>query len=498
MPQERIVIVGGGAAAVCALDALAQSSCPSAHLTVFEPSTLLWRGVPYERDSDVLRLNIAQEGMSVRHGDATHFERWLDRQGLAITPDPISGARFGARSHYGTYLEESAGSAMDRLRTQGWRVDIVREQVVHAARLRPGLLLTTKSGRHTRAGHVVLCVGNGPAPDIYDLSGTPGYLPSPYPVSQQLSDIDPGAEIAILGTGLAAVDSVLALAAQGHQGPIHMLSRTGALPAVRQQPIDYTLHHLTFERLATIASRKQVTLQTVSDALAAELGEVEENIDDIAAEIDAITEEPPAQRLERQLNDVASPRLGVRIVQSMLPQDGPRIWSLLPEKERSYLARQYSRTIVSLCCPMPPATSARLFTLMEAGQLHIHGSIRNVTTTDDGFHITSAHTTCNADIVINAISASPGTFPTRAKPLLDSLLRAQLASHHPGGGLHVDPDSSQLTVSGIPQPGLYALGNLTQGAHLFTYGIHPLINRTHEITQSVVRSINSAECSVTN
>lgn len=78
MPHTpAIAMIGGGAAAVCALDALAQRAATDAVLTVFEPADQLWRGRAYQHDMDSVRTNVVPDGMSVRHGDKRHFARWL-------------------------------------------------------------------------------------------------------------------------------------------------------------------------------------------------------------------------------------------------------------------------------------------------------------------------------------------------------------------------------------------------------------------------------------
>src|SRR5215212_3379396 len=110
-----IGVVGGGAAAVCLVDALARSEGDPGTLTVFEPSPHLWRGRAYQVDTETLRVNATPDDMSVRAGDLGHFERWLETRdrvtGVSQGVDRRSGARFAPRPVYGEYLEESAYAA---------------------------------------------------------------------------------------------------------------------------------------------------------------------------------------------------------------------------------------------------------------------------------------------------------------------------------------------------------------------------------------------------
>jgi uncharacterized NAD(P)/FAD-binding protein YdhS len=87
------------------------------------------------------------------------------------------------------------------------------------------------------------------------LVGAAGYVRDPYPLRQSLAEVPEQARVAIVGSGLTAVDVVMALRARGHQGPITLVSRHGLLPAVRRPPARHDLRHLTVPRLEALASR---------------------------------------------------------------------------------------------------------------------------------------------------------------------------------------------------------------------------------------------------
>ncbi|MER7820604.1 FAD/NAD(P)-binding protein [Streptomyces sp. NPDC096153] len=241
---------GGGGGAVCLLDALSQESGPPAAVTVFEPSDRLWRGRPYQRDADCILVNLPSRAMSVRAGDTRHFDRWLaDRRrqtGALREVSPFDVAAFPPRAVFGDYLESVAQQSVARLDERGGKVRLVRERSVRAAPAAGGAVLTTERGTRHEADRVVLCIGAGVPDDGFGLDGPePGFVPDPYPVARTLAGIDPQHTVAVLGTGLTAVDVALALRAGGHQGPVFLLSRHGVLPAVRQQPVVHTLRHFT-------------------------------------------------------------------------------------------------------------------------------------------------------------------------------------------------------------------------------------------------------------
>ncbi|MFG1953710.1 FAD/NAD(P)-binding protein [Micromonospora sp. NPDC048830] len=497
----EIAVVGGGASAVCLLDTLAQLEEPAGGVTIFEPGPHLWRGRPYQWDTEVLRLNATPDDMSVRHGDPGHFERWLAARDLVVgvgadetSPlDPYSGTRFAPRTVYGEYLEHSARDSLMALIARGWRVNIVRERVVFAAPIAEGAVLRTDQGRQFQADYVVLCVGGGSPQDSYGLSGSPRFLPDPYPVSRTLHAFDPDAEVGIIGSGLTAVDVVLALVARGHRGPISLLSRTGLLPAVRQRPVAYELRHFTPERVRAAAQQSTVTLDTAIRMLGNELGAARQDLTTVAFEIAALSREQPVARLRRQFADVDSASTALRIMQAAVPDTGPELWSLLPEHQKAELLHLHYRTVLTLCCPMPAASAATLLSLIDSGQLRIVKGLQRIAVTkstpatahDGGFTITTDSGTLSADHLVNAVNPPAHKIPAAAAPLIDSLVAAGVAARNPLGGLHVERVTSRLTVDGTPHPRFYALGDLAFGSLFFTFGIPAMVNRAHEIGASL-------------
>src|SRR3954447_24314525 len=109
----EIGIIGGGPSAVCLLDALALADLPPGKVSIYEPAQAMWRGRPYQPDSESLQVNAPPIDMSVRRGDSDHFQQWVRRwqlspQSIARYVDPFSGVQYVPRAVYGDYLEQSA------------------------------------------------------------------------------------------------------------------------------------------------------------------------------------------------------------------------------------------------------------------------------------------------------------------------------------------------------------------------------------------------------
>uniref|UniRef100_A0AAU2VDG1 FAD/NAD(P)-binding protein n=1 Tax=Streptomyces sp. NBC_00003 TaxID=2903608 RepID=A0AAU2VDG1_9ACTN len=486
-----IAVVGGGAAAVCLLDALAHTDHPGGTLTVFEPSPHLWRGRPYQVDADTLTINMVPADMSVRAGDPGHFAYWLAGRDKATgrpTPaDPHSGATFAPRTVYGEYLEQTAYAAMGILRRKGWRVDLIGAPITSASRYAQRVMLQTKDGRARVFDYAVLAVGRGAPEDVYGLDGADGYIPDPYPAVERLHTIGTDEHVAVLGSGLTAVDTVRYLAAMGHRGGITLVSRHGVLPAVRQEPADFQVRHATQPRIRALAAQGgEFTLADLLDIFRKELADAGSDPQTVTREIASTFTEDPVSRLRRQLGLVDSKDLGLRILQRAIPDVGPDLWPLLRDTDRTRLLHTHTRTLMSLCCPMPPGSAALLLDLAEQGQLDIRCGLRHVEAEGkNSFTLTTRTGAFHADRIVNTISASRLRIPHGAQRLVTSLLRSRNAVPNPYGGLMIERATSRLTVASQPDPRLYALGDLAAGALLFTWGIPSLVDRARDITEAI-------------
>ncbi|WP_067479211.1 FAD/NAD(P)-binding protein [Actinomadura hibisca] len=437
-----IAIVGGGAAAVGLLDALAAGD-GAGTIRVFEPSPQLWRGRPYGPDLDSVLVNVPPALMSIRHGDFGHYAAWLGERGSEHL-DPLLGKPLVPRALYGDYLAFTAEKAMAVLSERGWLVEIVAAHVTEVVRSQDGLLVRTQDAQEHRATHVALCVGGGTPPDLYGLAGQPGFVVDPYPLADTLDRVATGNDVTIIGSGLTAVDVVVSLAARGHRGRIALLSRSGVLPHVWQRPVDRRPEHVTVERVAALhQAQGNVTLDDLIGLLRAELADAGEDFAEFTAELFSTATEDPVQRLRRQIAAIDDPRIGRRVLQQTAHTVGPYAWRLLSESDRARL-RRHLRTAVSVVSPMVPVNASVLMRLLDAGQLVIERV--------DGRFAAS-------EIVINAVNPSPQAVPTAAQPLVRSLVDAGLATLHPSGGL-------------VPaDPRVHVIGDLTGGGSFVTSSI---------------------------
>ncbi|MBV6698102.1 FAD/NAD(P)-binding protein [Kitasatospora aureofaciens] len=487
-----IGIVGGGAAAVCLIDALAGAQGGPGSITVFEPSPHLWRGRAYQPDTETLRVNATPDDMSVRAADPGHFERWLETHdriaGTTNGLDRWSGVRFAPRTVYGDYLEQSACTALADLRRQGWQVNLIGESVEAAVRTADEVVLRSGRGNVRPFDYVALCVGGDSPEDTYGLSGAPGFTADPYPILGTLQEIDADDHIGVIGSGLTSVDIILSLAGRGHRGRISLLSRSGVLPGVRQRPVPFELRHFTPERMGLLwRQQRELSIEELGAIMTDEFREVGADLRAVMSELLQEGREDPVDVLRRQFADVDSPHMGLRILRRAVPETGPDVWPLLRAQDKAEVLRAHYRTVMSLCCPMPPSSAAVLLELFGTGQLQSHSGLRTVAPRPGGgFDVVTERAAFTTDRVINAVNAASGRIPAAAKPLVTSLVDGNAARQHPHGGLHLARATSRLTVDGTPDPRLYGLGNIGSGSLFFTWGLPSLVDRSVDIAAAIL------------
>ncbi|NNH74987.1 FAD-dependent oxidoreductase [Nocardia uniformis] len=517
----HIGIIGAGAAGVALLDALAATGGAPGAVTVFDGSPALWRGRPYQPDLEAVRVNAPPMIMSIRAGDPTHYQRWLGEQpDVAGYLDEAMGQTLVPRGRYGKYLEDTARAAIDELRRAGWRVSVVNARVsgfsrdvgvvphledggrapveraqLHAedgGQLRVGrtvphagdgshapveraqlhaedgghllvrrAVLHTDDGRRVPVDRAVLAVGNGRPRDHYGLTGASGYVNEPYPLASKLPEVAADAHVAVIGSGLTAVDIAAGLAARGHIGPISFLSRSGTLPFVQKRPVRLEPRYLTPERvLRVVRESGGLSFEDLVALMRAELTYLGQDFDSFAAEILTTETEPPIDRLRRQLADVDTPHHGLRLLAMAIRAIGPLAWPLLNESDRTGLRGRHFRTINSLSSPMVPHNAKIMLRLLDSGQLRLRPGVTKIEARPGGGFTVVDETAWDVDAVVNAVNPPAYTTPSETEPLVSALLQAGAAEFHPAGGLSADPATRQLLVGGKPDPTWHVVGNL--------------------------------------
>ncbi len=226
MTNKKLAVIGGGASAALLLGHLADyDSAKDITVDIYDRTGRFARGVAYSTEHDCHLLNVRVSNMSAYQEDKEHFAEWAALQGYG----PLD---FVPRKKYGEYLQSVLSNA---------------RQIINTELIEDDVLSSQKSGRHyaietashgiKKYDHVVLASGNvRPLHPKVD-----GVVSSYYddPWCADFKKILAAKEVALIGSGLTAVDMVLALHAKGYAGKILIFSRNSLLPAPHVMPVPF-------------------------------------------------------------------------------------------------------------------------------------------------------------------------------------------------------------------------------------------------------------------
>ena len=204
---------------------------------VFEPRSQLGQGLAYGTDNPLHLLNVPACGMSALPDDSEHFVRWLgsavgQRAAAELGLPSLWLARdFVPRCLYAEYLFDLHHRALAEAESKGISVEHVQSAVSEVRVCEDSsFAIQTVAGESYQSAQIVLALGNHPQAMTSGKDHDEVLREVWHTDSATLRD-DPG-PIAILGTGLTMVDTVLALRGVGYQGQIVAVSRHGLLPQV--------------------------------------------------------------------------------------------------------------------------------------------------------------------------------------------------------------------------------------------------------------------------
>lgn len=484
MQAHKIAIVGGGATGTSLLTQLAPALVEAGlservSVSVFEKSGRPGPGLAYGTELDCHLLNTPAEKMGVLAGRPLDFVRWLRARGggpEAHGPARSSRGPFPPRRLFGHYLEDIATSTLRFAWANGLRVETVPREVVALAETPGGVDLLLDDGTVSSVHAAVLALGNLPPTTFRELRGAWGYFGSPWPTTELLRRIPRDASVCILGTGLSAVDTALALHRHGHRGPLVSVSRSGLLPRVRSR-----LRAPVFDpsRAEGIRARLGAApgVRTVDDVLHALQPETGVGGSDSVRRLRSSLERRPAiDTLRIDVRRAEGQKLPWQEALEAFSESAPEVWRLLPHREKGRFVRELSTLWAIHRHPMPLENGRKLLALLEEGALEVAGGLRGVRRQPVGprYRVTVGRTRpreIEADFLVNATGA--GTDVSRADlPLLRDALASGTVSAHPFGGLRVGFSSLRVIAGdGRPSSRLFGLGPVTRGTHFVTNSV---------------------------
>lgn len=190
---------------------------------LFEPGDLIGAGVAYDTRNSIHILNVPASKMSIDESEPDSFCSYLRSRSYDFSPND-----FVPRALYQEYLAHQVLNANSRSLGQ-LEVRIIKDSVVYLKKLDSGeYLITTRSGAEYSASAAAIAIGNS----ISQKTPLQEYMPffnSPWDQGSIVRAAK-SKNILIVGSGLTAIDTILALEASGFTGSYTLISRRGQLP----------------------------------------------------------------------------------------------------------------------------------------------------------------------------------------------------------------------------------------------------------------------------
>lgn len=459
--MRRIVVIGGGFSGVTAAVHLAARAGEPLELRVVEPRPVAGPGLAHGSPHPDHRLN-GPAGMHSIHPDAPqHFPAWLEASGaLAADPGAVAdgGAVFARRSDFGRYMaDEFARHA--RANPSGSRIDHVRDAAVGLRGTAGGITVELAGGGTLEADRIVLALGwsapGVPAP-LRGLAGERGWIGDPW-AAGAIEAVPRDARVLLVGTGLTACDVWVALAAQGHRGPVVALSRRGLRPAPQNpfRAVPASIWTLLREPEPAFLARhgRPATVRDALRALRRDLAAIDPSSTSWHAPFD-------------ELRDAV-----------------PHFWPGWPGAERARFARHLKGWYDAFRFRNPPQVARAVDAALADGRLRtVAGRLRGARRADGAIVVewaargTGEPCALQVDAVVNCTGPQPRP-GAAGSPLWTRLLADGRVREDPSGlGIEVDADCRVRDARGRADGRLFALGPPTAGALGETTGV-PFVAR---------------------
>ena len=457
-PHPVITIVGGGfAGTALAVQLARQPGLENADIRLVEPRAVPGPGLAYTARRPEYLLNVRPAALSLYPEQPAHFAEWLQAQ-----PEAAHGLPdFAARATYGRYLNQelsavlAAPTAAGRgIRWHNATAEAVEKQFVGGYQVR------LSNGETWASDFLVLALGNfaPPPPAGPDLAylAHPGYHPDPWAVGS-LRRIGPDESVLLIGSGLTAVDVLLALRHDGHRAPVAVVARHGRWPAAHgPASASYPNFYAGLATETTVAGVLHVFNQHRRAAAARGLD-------------------------WRPVLDCLRPDLG-------------RIWANWSLAEQRRFLRHLSSLWAVTRHRSPPENAAAITNLTASGWVQLHvGRVREIVADGEVLRVRvkDAAEAVNAWHTAQHVVSCTGPLLDYSRidtPLVRGLRAAGTLVPDPLGlGMLTDAHGALLGADGQPSSALFTLGASRRPAYFESTAVPELRQQAAALAQELAR-----------
>jgi uncharacterized NAD(P)/FAD-binding protein YdhS len=468
----RIALVGVGVGGTLTLSRLAEQadgSWSGTSLDIVDRPESLGRGTAFGTDIAAAAVNTSQNRLDSLSPSLHSFRSWLDNSGgpsTDLNTTPMS------RSVYGDYLAATLAKAIDRLRDCGVRVNFYP---MHATSVRPqvdGIAVHGDNAELPAADIAVVAPGvwSPPAPPTRNIVEA-------YPLSGLRTRLGDQRSVAVLGSGLTAVDVARAL--DDGKTRVHMLSRSGTLPRVQVEATQKgnAPTHLTEDAVISNAVWSELTAESVLALLDRELARFG------FCRSDVFSDAAHAAHWADPLADPAD--IACHHTLSATNDALNTAFTLLPEPERILLRQALGSKWFRYRVRVPLSRWRQLRAMQADGRLVVHGG---VDAREGGLDDLLAD--LGADRVIPALGQSSNLW--EGPELVADLAASGLVDCDDAGQGLVDAATCRaVTPGGGTRDDLLLVGQVSAGSYFTVSALDVVVGQARRAAQTIADAINS-------
>jgi uncharacterized NAD(P)/FAD-binding protein YdhS len=465
-----VVVIGGGTSGSSVVIQLIRAAAKEAFklkICIIEPRELLCAGIAYSTTKPYHLLNVPAVSMGIEEADPSAFYRWIGEQNLPFSPDD-----FVPRFLYQRFVMDTLNSVITQhsdLISFSSLTDSVNSVDKYDSSF---YLIATETGFRYLSKTIVIAVGNSPKGTEHKFDKKEpdtGKLVNPWNSDRISSLARTSSHIAIIGTGLTAVDTVLSFESEGFTGQYTLISRKGLLPHkhAHQHANQASSSELPFSQLPYSIPKKLINELTSKQSLRTKL-----------------------KLLRREIRGKEW-----RVVLDELRGYIPIIWQSLSLPERTLFLSKLRAYWEVHRHRIPPSSHQTITNLQIQGRLKIlRKAIKDCDLVENsqGIWINVANTSRHLGPFSACIDCRGlwSNLHTCDSPVLRSMAEQGLLFFDSLGlGILSDNLGLLTNQSGQTIPKIYTLGALCRGAIFESTSVRTIRSQAATVSQSILRQL---------
>jgi uncharacterized NAD(P)/FAD-binding protein YdhS len=496
---KKIAILGAGASGTTLflnlVDQIIQTDCTNnLEIIIIEKSGQFGPGLAYSTQITLNLMNTPTFDLGIRYGDKLHFLNWLEKNesfwrmyfpelGHYDKHTPLP------RKLYGLYLETLFYSVKKKAENAGISVKLILNEVIDIARNNGEYYLQFQNQSAQPADIVVSCVGLGKVGKYLELKGTPGYFLFPGKDETHILDIPRDKNVAIVGSRLSAIDSILLLNHAKRTGHTFVVSRTANMPNVIGKHERYACRYMTKEYLLSIThqAQKPLRLRKLVSLMKKEYFFQEGKCLQLRSLL-----YPKHIPITKFRYDIIKTTEKIRPWQAAFYSTNSIVnfaWNSLSDEDKKVFQKHYSRIFQNQRIAMPIKNAKKIYKLYKEKAVSFHKHLSGIEYHKNQYHLFfDDHQFISVPYLIDAAGLA-GTVNQTDNRFVKNLINRKIICQDAFGFIHVNPCTMRAINPSNKEENFYVLGGLTQGTHLAANLIESIVELANQITQSIIKSL---------